>query len=352
MDNDLRHSKGSSQARRVSAIFTGNVESRTMIHRGSNKGKAEGDIDAIMKMEKFKRDEPLVVIHGNHSVKSAGCRLVKHSIRGPGAADFAPGGAFYHGRTNDILLLGAKQRGLTGMGIQPGHGDSGPVNSEISLQGKPGRFDTITDLLPREESTDPMQWFMDCGQDNSEPRAGHHHPNPGGFGEGSQHFRMSWIRIPGILETFLADGTGDQGTAVAVVDMLHGLLDIAPHGFPGGSVRMTPADGQVTDLTHLKHRQSAFEDWFPRLPGNDDRWMLHKPGSLPENSKIPENDSLTGSGHLVTTEEFAEDFRPNAGRAAHGHGNWWQHCLPHCVFGASLVTVHQHSICGRSGYRA
>ena len=106
-----------------------------MINRRSDDRKPQGNIHAVMKVQKFKRDQPLIVIHGYHRIiMSAGC-LVKYGIRRQGAFDINP---FIFGsldrRQNNIFFFTPEHPAFTGMGIECCHGNTGCFQAKSVMQ--------------------------------------------------------------------------------------------------------------------------------------------------------------------------------------------------------------------------
>jgi hypothetical protein len=64
----------------VGEAFPGNIIGGAVIDGGPDKRQAEGDVYAVGKMEQFKRNKSLVVIHADHRVKCPGSGFEKHRV--------------------------------------------------------------------------------------------------------------------------------------------------------------------------------------------------------------------------------------------------------------------------------
>jgi hypothetical protein len=111
-------------------------------------------------MNQFKGDEPLIVVHGDHGVKSTGGCLVKNCIRRPGARYLGILTKTSNRRSNEALLLIPEHPLLAGMGIEPTHGYARSNNPKISLERIAGGADAFFDLRLAQQATDPLQGHM------------------------------------------------------------------------------------------------------------------------------------------------------------------------------------------------
>ena len=109
-----------------------------MIHRGADNGQAQGDVDAICKVEQFKGNESLIVVHGNHRVKFTLGSLVKNRIRWPGTAQFGlrqSTSGCLQGRLDNARLFVAKKALFATMRVEPGHCNTRGGAAKIPLEG-------------------------------------------------------------------------------------------------------------------------------------------------------------------------------------------------------------------------
>jgi len=97
-----------------------------MIWAGADDRQAERDIHRVVEVEKFERDEALVVVHREHRVVVAPRGVAKDCVWYARAYEFGDAGSVecFDGRLDDSLFFVAKLAVFTGVGVEPSHGDA------------------------------------------------------------------------------------------------------------------------------------------------------------------------------------------------------------------------------------
>ena len=109
-----------------------------MVRAGADDWQTECDIYRVVEVEKFERNEALVVVHREHRVVTASRGIAKDRVGYAGA--FERGDAeriecFDRG-LDDPFFFVAKLAVFTGVGVEPGHGDARA--GDAALVEKPG----------------------------------------------------------------------------------------------------------------------------------------------------------------------------------------------------------------------
>src|SRR6266571_3298040 len=110
----LSHHPGSHPYRRQEALLRGlpgpcQVIGGAVINRGADDRESEGDIDAVVKVQHLERDQPLIVVHGDHTVIATLLGKMEQGVgrqRSNGIDPFLPGSL--NSRCDYLFLLGAE----------------------------------------------------------------------------------------------------------------------------------------------------------------------------------------------------------------------------------------------------
>src|SRR5574339_835529 len=111
---------------------SGDVECRTVIDAGADKGQSNGDIHAFVYAQVLDRDQALIVILGNHNIETSLAGVHEDSIARPGSAYIYPFGlGLSDCGTDDFLVFRPKESVLASMRVQPRHGDPVTCNTQL-----------------------------------------------------------------------------------------------------------------------------------------------------------------------------------------------------------------------------
>src|SRR5690554_629302 len=88
-------------------VFSGNIKSRAVVRRSSDKGESSGKINPSSLGEMFERNQSLIVVHGQHRVKFGISISCKKAIRSVGTKTKNPlrVGLFYRRGNNRFVLI-------------------------------------------------------------------------------------------------------------------------------------------------------------------------------------------------------------------------------------------------------
>ena len=260
------------------------------------------------------------MVHGDHRMVAAGGRLVKHRVRRPGAADLTAIDAGNHRRLDDAPFLVPEQPPFAGVGVESGHGDARAAQAEITAERVGGHLDAVAHRIRAEQTAHPAERFMDGDQHHPEPVAGHHHPHPRGAGQGGEHLGVAGVRVAGLAQTQLADGAGDHRTADTVHGQTNRRLDPAGHGPAGGGFGSAPGDRIAVERVGLVDRQGAGTNRVAGTPTDQLQGEAELLGRPPEHAQVADNDGWAVPVRVRSAEQATDDFRADARRAPHGHG--------------------------------
>src|SRR5208337_2605344 len=123
-------------------------------------------------VKKLQRYQTLVMVHGDNRIIPTGSGMKEEGVRGKGTVDRqALLTALLYGRLDDLLLFGAEDASLAGMGVEPCHRQLGGWNTPIVLQPLSGNLDDLLDPLLRQGCGDLPEGEM-CGhQGHAQPGA-------------------------------------------------------------------------------------------------------------------------------------------------------------------------------------
>ncbi|OGD12596.1 MAG: hypothetical protein A2Y86_09625 [Candidatus Aminicenantes bacterium RBG_13_62_12] len=92
-----------------------------MVRRCSDERQSQSDVHPGLKSRHLERNEPLVVVHGDHHDFRLTQGPAKYGVGRERPFDVQPGCPGPSDRGPDLLLLRAHESFLSGVGIQPGH---------------------------------------------------------------------------------------------------------------------------------------------------------------------------------------------------------------------------------------
>lgn len=109
-----------------------------MVRAGADDWQAERDIYCVVEVEKFERDEALVVVHCEYRVVTAACGIAKNRIGYAGAFELGDAERIecFNRGLDDPFFFVAKLAFFAGVGVEPGHGDARVFDA--ALMEKPG----------------------------------------------------------------------------------------------------------------------------------------------------------------------------------------------------------------------
>lgn len=109
-----------------------------MVWAGADDRQTECDIHRVIEVEKLERDKALVVVHREHRIMAAACRIAKDRVGYAGAFEMgdAEGIECFDRGLNDPFFFVAKLAVFTGVGVEPGHGDARA--GDAALMEEPG----------------------------------------------------------------------------------------------------------------------------------------------------------------------------------------------------------------------
>ena len=191
----------------------------------------------------------MVVGHRHHQVELARVaggvtRAHKHRVgckRTLGVDAFGTRGM--HRRGDEANLLVAEQAALTGMWIEPGHGDA---RRDLA----PGRRTVVGNAhglqygVEIEHLDRPPQRHMDGHQHHPQLVIGQHHAHRRAAGHGLQHLGMAWKMDACSGQRLLVDRRGDDRRHLAAQCQRRGGLDAQGGGAACGGLH--PAHRQVS----------------------------------------------------------------------------------------------------------
>jgi len=112
------HAYGSDEASGVCFSCPCDVVGSAVVHRRADDGKAQRGVYAILEVEHLKRDEALVMIHGDDGVPFALLGPIKDGVWWIGARYMNPlKGSLVNGRGNDLGLFISEQAPYSCMGV-------------------------------------------------------------------------------------------------------------------------------------------------------------------------------------------------------------------------------------------
>lgn len=215
----------------IGEVFSGDGKGGAVVRAGAGFWQAEGDVYGVVEIEQFERDEPLIVIHGDHCVELAACGIAEDGIGHAGAGEDGGSGFIeaLDGGGDDADFFVAKGTVFPGVGVESGDGDA-RLGDTSAFQKIGGEQTGAHDAIDAEERGDGGECFMDRGQADGQ----------GGTGE--QHAEVSDTECVGKilslaregetegLEGLLGDWTGDNG----VGSVLFKHFDRLMQGVHGG----------------------------------------------------------------------------------------------------------------------
>src|SRR5690606_13328364 len=124
------------------------VVGRSMIRRGADDRQAGRKIDSAFEGKCFERYESLIVVHGYSGVIIPIAANREETVGGKGSKSQISFVASLANRRNDrVLLFSSQNPSVTGVRIEPEHGDARPNDLKIILQTCRKDSDLAKDLL-------------------------------------------------------------------------------------------------------------------------------------------------------------------------------------------------------------
>ena len=122
-----------------------------MIDRGANDRQPDREVHAATERHGFERDQPLIVIHGNHHVIRSANRGAEQGIGRKGERRVNPGApGKTNGRCNAVLLFVAEQPVFARVRIESRHADTRLQDLEIVFHGAMSESNGLKHALGRQ----------------------------------------------------------------------------------------------------------------------------------------------------------------------------------------------------------
>lgn len=246
-----------------------------MVRAGAYDGKAERDIDRIVEVEKFERDQALVVIHRNNRIESSACSIAKDGIGHAGTGKLGDL-QLVEGldrRSNDPLFFVTKLTVFTGMRVESGDSDSWAADATLLKKFGRERAD-IEDRIHSDQIRNACERFVNGCQAYRQMLAGKKHAEARYTKGVSKELRLTRKLETNGFELMFADGARDHRGGSAVLEFSHcgcktlkrssGRLRI---GSPRGGSAAFADDFEIVSLRELARGKSEIDDFRPNAGG-------------------------------------------------------------------------------------